>query len=148
MVRVEAVRQGSDLERKLLEFVESCSWTQVKDHIADLIKKHALTGWETFFAAVSEDRIVGMASLMKTDYYPLPDIFPYVSCIFVTEDCRGHRISGKLIDFANSYAKEHGFDRTYIPTEHIGLYERYGYRFAGEIVNYGGGVDRLYSKDI
>lgn len=30
---------------------------------------------------------------------------------------RGYRISEKLIDFANAYAKEKGFDRTYIPSD-------------------------------
>ena len=48
----------------------------------------------------------------------------------------GYRISEKLIDFANDYAKENGFDRTYIPSVHIGLYEKYGYRYLKDIVNY------------
>lgn len=100
------------------------------------------------FAALDGDRIVGMASLMKTDYYHLPEIFPYVSCIFVTEKYRGHRISEKLIDHANGYAKELGFDKTYIPTDHVGFYERYGYRYVRNILNYGGEIDRLYVKDI
>ena len=29
-----------------------------------------------------------------------------------------------------------------------GLYEKYGYRYMKDIVNYGNGVDRLYVKDI
>ena len=33
----------------------------------------------------------------------------------------------KTVDFANQYAKSIGFDKTYIPTEFIGLYEKYGY---------------------
>ena len=92
--------------------------------------------------------IVGMASIMKTDYYPLPELYPWVSSIFVTEAYRGQRISGKLIDFANVYAKEIGFDRTYIPSEHVGLYEKYGYHYLKDIVNYGGGTDRLYVKEL
>ena len=66
----------------------------------------------------------------------------------MAEAYRGHRISEKLIAFANSYAKEQGFTRTYIPTAHIGLYEKYGYRYLRDIVNYGNETDRLYVKDI
>ena len=45
-------------------------------------------------------------------------------------------------------AKENGFDRTFIPSKHIGLYERYGYRYLKDIVNYGNGIDRLYVKKL
>lgn len=100
------------------------------------------------FAAIVNGKIVGMCSLLKTDYYPLPEIFPWVSCVFVTEEYRGKRISEKLVETANRYATEHGFERTYISTEFTGLYEKYGYRFVREIVNYGGGTDRLLVKEL
>ena len=53
-----------------------------------------------------------------------------------------------IISFANAYAKECGFDRTYIPSEHVGLYEKYGYQYLKDIVNYGNGIDRLYVKQL
>lgn len=67
---------------------------------------------------------------------------------FVSEDYRGHRISEKLIDFANKYAQENGFDRTYIPSEHTDLYEKFGYCYLKDIVNYGNGTDRMYVKEL
>ena len=100
------------------------------------------------FAAIADCTIVGMASFMKTDYYPLPEIYPCISTIFVSEEYRGHRISQRLIDFANDYAKACGFDVTYIPSEHVGLYEKFGYSYVKDIVNYGNGADRLYFKQI
>lgn len=100
------------------------------------------------FVAMTNNEIVGMASIAKTDYYPLPEIYPWVSSVFVTEEYRGHRISEKLICFANDYAKEHGFDRTYIPSSHIGLYEKYGYSYIRDITNYGNEIDRLYVKEL
>ena len=57
-------------------------------------------------------------------------------------------ICGRLIDHANAHARTLGFDRTYIPTEFTGLYERYGYRYLRDIVNYGGDTDRLYCKEL
>jgi len=113
-----------------------------------MLRKWEFTDWECMFAAVEDGEIVGMASIMKTDYYPLPEIFPWISCIFVTESARGQRISGQLIDHANSYAKQLGFTKTYIPTEYTGLYEKYGYTYIRDIVNYGGDTDRLYAKEI
>ena len=147
-VTIVKVDRDTDLHKKLLEFVRNFSWDEVKAHTVKVLEDWSFEDWETPFAAMANGRIVGMATIARTDYYPLPDICPWISTIFVDEEYRGHRISGKLIDFANDYAKGIGFSRTYIPSEHIGLYEKYGYRFVREIVNYGGGTDRLYERDV
>jgi len=147
-VEVKKVDKDTELAEQLLCFVENFSWEEVKEHLSQNLRNWVFTEWETPFVAIADGEIVGMASIMKTDYYPLPELYPWVSSIFVTEEHRGQRISGKLIDFANAYAKKCGFDRTYIPSEHVGLYEKYGYRYLKDIVNYGGGTDRLYVKEL
>ena len=113
-----------------------------------MIKNWEFKEWETPFVAIADDRIVGMVTLMKSDYYPLPEIYPWISTLFVSEEYRGCRISEKLIETANQYAAAIGFRTTYIPTEFVGLYEKFGYRYIRDIVNYGNGVDRLYARDI
>ena len=147
-LEIKKVDKGTDLADKLICFVENFSWDDIKNHMLALLREWAFTDWETILVAISDGRIVGMTSIMKTDYYPLPEIYPGISSVFVTEDYRGHRISEKLIDFANEYAREIGFERTYIPTEIIGLYEKYGYCYLKDIVNYGKGVDRPYVKEL
>ena len=145
---IKEVEKGSNLAEELIRFVKNSSWDEAKEHIAGLIRNWEFTDWETMFAAVVDERIVGMVSVMKTDYYPLPDISPWVSCLFIDEEYRGHRISEKLIAYANAYLRKQGFDISYIPTEHAGLFEHYGYHFVKDIVNYGGGTDHLYKKEL
>lgn len=147
-ITIQKVDKGTDRAEDLLEFVKSFSWDAVKEHTVRVIKNWELEEWETPFVAIADERIIGMVTIMKTDYYPLPEIYPWISTLFVSEEYRGKRISEKLIDFANSYAKDLGFDKTYIPSEHIGLYEKYGYTYIKDIVNYGGDTDRLYAKEI
>ena len=147
-VVIKKVESDTEMLKQLLDFVRTFSWEEVREHTLQLIESWGFTDWETPFAAVVDGRIVGIETIMKTDYYPLPDIFPWISTVFVSEGYRGRRISGRLIDFANSYAKALGFDRTYIPTEFTGLYEKYGYTYVRDIVNYGGGTDRLYVRKI
>ena len=139
---------NTDTADRLLSFVENCSWTGVKDHIAKMIRSREFSDWETMFVALVDGKIAGMASALKTDYYPLPDIYPWVSCIFVSEEYRGQKLSGRLIEFANGYLKEKGFRRSYIASEFFGLYEQYGYAYIKDIVNYGGGVDHLFVKEL
>ena len=136
-VEIKKVDRGTELADKLLRFVEEFSWEDVKAHMLDELRAWTFTDWETPFVAIINGRIIGIAYIRKSDYYPLPEIYPWVSGIFVTESYRGHRISEKLISFANEYAKEKGFDKTYIPSVHTGLYEKYGYRIILSACGYG-----------
>lgn len=147
-LRIKKVDKDTKLVNKLIHFVENFSWEDVKEHMLAILRAWVFTDWETPFVAIVDGQIVGMVSIMKTDYYPLPEIYPWISSMFVTEDYRGNRISERLIDFANEYAKECGFVRTYIPTEYIGLYEKFGYHYLQDIINYGNGTDRLYVKEL
>ena len=145
---VRKVDRGTPLAEQLLAFVENCSWAEVKDHTARLIRNWGFSGWETMFAATEGGRIIGMASVMKEDYYPLPDIYPWVSTLFVSEEYRGLRVCEKLVACANDYLRAQGFSRSYIPSEYAGLYERYGYSYVRDITNYGGSSDHLYVKNL
>ena len=147
-MEIKKVENNTELSEKLIRFVEHFSWEEVKEHTLQVIKNWEFNEWETPFAATVNGNVIGMVTIMKSDYYPLPEIYPWISTLFVTEEYRGNRISGKLIDFANDYAKEKGFERTYIPTEFVGLYEKYGYCYIKDIVNYGNGIDRLYAKEL
>ena len=148
IITIEKVDRGTETAAALLEFVKGFSWEEVKEHTVRVIANWEFEEWESPFVALTDGGIVGMATVMKTDYYPLPEVFPWISTLFVSEEYRGRRISEKLIGFANSYAESLGFDKTYIPSEHVGLYEKYGYSYIKDIVNYGGGTDRLYAKEL
>ena len=148
LITIKKVDKDTEIAEALLEFVKNFSWDEVKEHTVRVIKNWEYEEWETPFVAMADGYIVGMATIMKSDYYPLPEIYPWVSSLFISEEYRGHRISEKLIDFANEYAQDLGFDKTYIPSVHVGLYEKYGYSYIKDIVNYGGDTDRLYAKEL
>ncbi|HRU98278.1 MAG TPA: GNAT family N-acetyltransferase [Ruminococcus sp.] len=145
---IRKVDKDTELSVQLIDFVRNFSWDEVREHTLHVLENWELSDWETPFAAISEGRIIGMVTVMKTDYYPLPEIYPWISTLFVSEEYRGKRISQKLIEAAEEYARASGFEKTYIPTEFVGLYEKNGYSYVRDIENYGGGVDRLYAKEI
>ncbi len=145
---IRKVDKYTELSVQLIDFVRNFSWDEVREHTLHVLGNWEFTDWETPFAAISEGRIIGMVTVMKTDYYPLPEVYPWISTLFVSEEYRGKRISQKLIEAAEEYARASGFEKTYIPTEFVGLYEKYGYSYVRDIENYGGGVDRLYAKKI
>lgn len=146
-IRIRRVQQGTPLAAQAAAFAANWSWEETREHVSAMLRDWSFTDWEAAFAALDGEKIIGLCTALKTDYYPLPGIFPWVSCLFVAEAYRGRRISGLLIDAANAYLREQGFTRSYIPTEYTGLYEHYGYRYLREIVNYGGGTDHLFVRE-
>lgn len=77
-LEIKKVDKGTDLADKLICFVENFSWDDVKNHMLALLREWAFTDWETILVAIADGRIVGMTTIMKTDYYPLPEIYPWI----------------------------------------------------------------------
>lgn len=86
MTEIKELKDGTELTNQFLEFVKNCSWEECKDHIADMIQNWDFTDWERVFVAICDGKIVGMTSIMKSYYYPLPKIYPWISCVFVSEE--------------------------------------------------------------
>ena len=78
-ISVYKVYPDTQMAAQLLDFVQGFSWVEVKEHTINQIKSWNFSEWETPFVAIADGRIIGMATIMKSDYYPLPDIFPWIS---------------------------------------------------------------------
>ncbi len=135
------------LQTRLADFAEHCSWL-AGPHVAAMLRENRFSGWETAFAAVRDDEIIGYCTFLQTDYYPDNRYWPWISSIFVDEAHRGQGVCGLLIDAAVDYAKALGFHTVYIPSDMLGCYERYGFEKIGELANYGGDVDNVFARHI
>ena len=144
IVRAE---KGSVISESLAVYANSCSWIAGK-HLAKLLRENAFTDWECAFAAVKDDRIIGFATVMKTDFYPENRYSPWISSIFVDESARRHGVPGKLIEAAEDYLVHLGFNRAYIPSDLTGFYERFGYKKIDTLKNYAGDTDNIFEKVI
>ena len=108
-LEIRKVDRDTDLADNLICFGENFSWEGVKEYILWVLCTWEFTDWETIFVVMVNGQIVGMNSIMKVDYYPLSEIYPWISSVFVTKEYYVHRISDwhneKLINFANVYAE-------------------------------------------
>ena len=140
--------ESNDLKwNELIEYAENCSWIAGK-HLASMMRNHTFDEWESVFAAITEDKIIGFCTFLKTDYYPENRYSPWISTIFVDEKYRGMRISERIINKAIEYAREQNFLKVYIPSDMIGIYEKYGFQKVDELQNYGGDIDNIFAKEI
>ena len=146
-MQILQVTPGSPLAAQLADYAEGCGWA-AGPHLADMLRQSRFTGWETAFAAITEGRIIGYCTFLQTDYSPENRYWPWISSIFVDEAWRGQHLSHRLIAAAEEYAREQGFRRTYIPSDMVGFYEKCGYAPIDRLLNYGGGTDAIFCKEL
>ncbi|MCQ2590843.1 MAG: GNAT family N-acetyltransferase [Treponema sp.] len=99
-------------------------------------------------------RLAAFLSLARNDEVDitipgLENLTPWIGCVFTYPEYRGQRLSEKLISHAEEYAiKEFNAEYTYISTDHIGLYEKYGYVFFTEAGTVWGEQTRVLRKKL
>lgn len=147
MTEVVRLKYGESIWEQTAVFAENCSWI-AGGHFAGMLRENRFSDWEAAFAAVEDGRIIGYCTFLKTDYYPDNRWWPWISSIFVDEKARGRRVSHRMIEAAEQYARSQGFSKVYIPSDMIGFYEKCGYAPLGKLVNYGGDTDVIFAKEI
>jgi len=104
--------------------------------------------WERVFVAIDGNNIAGYCTFVKNDCIPDAKYTPYISCIFVGEQYRGQRLSEKMILSVIEYAKKIKFNEVYIVSNHINLYEKYGFTKIDEKKDYWNNDEKIYRKTI
>lgn len=146
-MKIEKISKDNVYYNKLIDYAKTCPWA-AGPHLADMLENNVFTDWESAFAAIENEEIIGFCTFMESDYYPDNKYYPWISTIFVEEKYRGKRISQRMIETVTDYAKTCHFSEVYIPSDIIGLYEKYGFKKIDELENYGGDMDHIFMKHI
>ena len=144
---IERLAHKSKYWQTTIDFAEICSFG-VGKHLANMMKNNQFSDWESVFAAISGEKILGFCTLLKEDYFPENRYSPWISTLFVDENARGSRISEKLIEAAAQYAKENGFAKVYIPSDMTGFYEKFGFEPIDVLENYEGQFDTVFRREL
>ncbi|MBR4554416.1 MAG: GNAT family N-acetyltransferase [Ruminococcus sp.] len=91
------------------------------------------------------DRLVSFCTLSARDEIQDTELTPWIGFVYTFPEYRGHRCFGRLLNEAKRLAAEAGFEKIYLSTDHIGLYEKYGFEFAGTAVTVYGDRTRYYT---
>ena len=109
----------------------------------------ALCGPRTrLLLAVKGEALAGFCTLAEKDDIPDTELAPWIGFVYTVPERRGNRLSGRLIEYACALAKADGFDRAYISTNEIGLYEKYGFAFLKTMKDTWGEDTRVYCREI
>ena len=107
-----------------------------------------LGGWGALFLLIDGEKLVSFLTLTGQDAVRDEAITPWIGFVFTVPEYRGHRYAGKLIAHAESVAAGLGYEKVYIATDHLGLYEKYGYCYEENRVDCWGSDMRVLSRKV
>lgn len=110
--------------------IGACDWSAAR-FLVELLDKgtfnQMLGGWGHIFLLMDGENLVSFLTLTGQDAVRDESLTPWVGFVFTNPAYRGHRYAGRLLAHAESCAAEKGYGKLYIGTDHVGLYEKYGY---------------------
>lgn len=147
---MEVIEYFSCLEKdKFLNRIEACEWSAAK-FLAKLLKENRLQkdlgGWANLFLLTDGDRLVSFLVLSAQDCISEPAYAPWLGFFYTAPEYRGNRYGKLLIDYVCEAARNDGYKSIYLATDHIGLYEKYGFDYLENRIDVYGEDSRIYKK--
>jgi len=142
---IKPINTNDDLWEHVADYAQNCTWNAGK-FLAKQMRQQNFADRERVFVAQHGNRIAGYCTLTETDCIPDVEYTPYIGFIFVGEEYRGKRVSEKLIASASQYAAGLGFESVYVVSDHVNLYEKYGFTKVDEKLAPWGKVQSIFVK--
>lgn len=136
-------------QQELTEKIACCDWSAAR-FLAELLQKQTfsetLGGWGHLFLLMDGENLVSFATLAGQDAVRDEALTPWIGFVYTAPEYRGHRYAGRLLAHAERTAAAMGYRRIYIGTDHVGLYEKYGYAYQENRMDCWGGDMRVLYK--
>lgn len=141
----------SEAQPKWLEAIASCHWSAAS-FLTGLLKNgtfhETLGGWGHLLLLTEGDSLVSFLTLTGQDAVRDETMVPWVGFVFTEPAYRGRHYAGMLLEYAERIAAQDGYRKVYIATDHIGLYEKYGYVYMENRIDCWGDDVRVLYKSL
>ena len=142
---------GQENQAALRDKIAACPWGAVR-FLTDLLEKGTfydmLGGWGDLYLLVDGEELVAFGTLTGQDAIRDESMTPWIGFVFVQPEYRGHRYSQLLLNHCEAEAAKLGYSKIYIGTDHIGLYEKYGYIYMENRLDYWDDDTRILFKEL
>ncbi|GAP12665.1 N-acetylglutamate synthase [Longilinea arvoryzae] len=133
-MKIVSVRDNPEMKDTFIAYFQKiwaneASRRVYEDCIAHCIATPApLPQW---YLLMDGETIAGCAGLITNDFISRMDLYPWACALFIEEAYRGHAYGSLLLERARTDARRAGFTKLYLCSDHVGYYERYGFRRIG-----------------
>ena len=142
---------ASDLQEGLLGYLEQCDW-QAGRYLFRLLStgqfESTLGSDGKLFFLMDEAAVVSFITLTEQDCIVDKSMYPWLGFLYTEPTYRGHRYSEQIIRHALAAAKDMGHSSVFLATDHVGLYEKYGFTHIDDRLDVHGEMSRIYRIDL
>lgn len=100
------------------------------------------------FVAFDGDRLLGTVGLWRCDLISRQDLYPWLAALYVDEPARGQGLAGALQKQVIDYAREQGYAQLHLYSACRDFYERFGWRYIGDGLDYPDTTVHLYRFEL
>ncbi|WP_278399623.1 GNAT family N-acetyltransferase [Hafnia paralvei] len=105
-------------------------------------------GLPVTFVALLDDKPVGTVGLWRCDLISRQDLYPWLAALYIDESQRGCGLGAQLQHHVEAFSRRTGFRELYLYATFANYYERFGWQYIGDVLDYPDQPVRLYRKDI
>ena len=134
ILKIISVRQNPDIKNKAITYLQN-SWPEVLPIIYEDCISHSINARNflpQWYLLEKEEETIGCVGLVTNDFISRGDLYPWISALYIDKKHRGNAYATLLINRAKDDSRKAGFEYLYLSTEHIGYYEKYGWRYIGQ----------------
>ncbi len=134
-----------------LNQIRSCDWGAGK-YLTYLLESgtfHRTVGEKSALLLLTDgDALVSFATYAERDCVKDTDLSPWVGFVYTWPEYRGRRCMGRLIEHIAAAAHRDGHPALYVCTDHIGLYEKYGFTYVADMPCISGDTGRVLKREL
>lgn len=141
----------SETKEQWLKQLKECQWGAAK-FLVKLIEENnfyeTLGEGAKLYLMENLGELVAFCTLAPKDCIDDDNLKPWIGFVYVMKPHRGNRLSEKLMNYACDMAKCNGSEKVYIATDHVGLYEKYGFVYMENRIDVWGDDCRILYKEV
>jgi len=145
-MNIISVRKQPQYAEQIITYLQKC-WNSVSPIIYSDCISHCIDASNPlpqWYVLEKEGEFLGCAGLITNDFICRMDLYPWLCALFIEKSQRGNGYGQILIEKAKEDAKMYGFSNLYLCTNHIGYYEKYGFKYIGDGYHPWGEQSRIY----
>lgn len=149
-MRIVSVRENPEYADAAIRYISAC-WPEVAPVIYEDCIRHAIDAdgpLPQWYLLMSEEGIAGCAGMITNDFVSRMDLWPWACALYVDARLRGHGYGRMLLERAAEDARRAGFSKLYLCTDHVGLYEKWGFDYVGQGYHPWDEESRIYEQSL